>query len=613
MTLKLDCGCGERFAFDVEPVEGRMPAEVACPACGRDMTAAANAGIADRQARDAGAGAGLRIARMDDAPLEAPATSGRSAALRGAERAARATAPAEPAVQAPLGLWRAFQWGTALIAALVAVWLWYSLVASKPSVALTLTASAEDPFRFAKLLDRGRCLYITATRVAAVAVPGGKPLWSAELSKDEQPVVAQGRGGVFEAADAVAVPLGGGLWVALADKAVRFDLTTGRRGAEIVWPGRPQSVSASADALVAVTEGADGALSVTRVDLRGGKAATEPLEARFPGGDLRGSSGALVETRVEPAGATVAILESQLVEARFVTKEGEARQSRAQREAAPLLERENLRAADSVPAVSQWLAQRKGGPIEFDESRYRVAVERHFGAAPVWSAEVTGRPGLFPTGGIDLVATGANLLGLDRGNQARWSLPLSYPASPDALAGVAKVSAASGFRVFFADLGTVTALDSRDGRVQWRLPTVETTELAVAGGALWVSTTSAGPEQIRPAESLRDDSRIHPVLMKVEPETGRIDWQIERLEHAIATGSWLYGYGVETGAVNEAMAAINHSQATPVLTLKRLDPGDGRALWTWREPGAPAQVDAFETRVLIRRATQIRVLKYLSL
>jgi hypothetical protein len=45
MRIKLECECGQRFAFEVEPVNSRMPAPVECPACGADRTPAANAVI----------------------------------------------------------------------------------------------------------------------------------------------------------------------------------------------------------------------------------------------------------------------------------------------------------------------------------------------------------------------------------------------------------------------------------------------------------------------------------------------------------------------------------------------------------------------------------------
>lgn len=46
MPIKIECECGQHYAFDVEPVNGRMPAQVACPSCGIDGTTTANDTIA---------------------------------------------------------------------------------------------------------------------------------------------------------------------------------------------------------------------------------------------------------------------------------------------------------------------------------------------------------------------------------------------------------------------------------------------------------------------------------------------------------------------------------------------------------------------------------------
>lgn len=50
LSIKVQCACGQRFAFDVEPLNGRMPSAVACPVCGADGTAAANQIIAQKLA-----------------------------------------------------------------------------------------------------------------------------------------------------------------------------------------------------------------------------------------------------------------------------------------------------------------------------------------------------------------------------------------------------------------------------------------------------------------------------------------------------------------------------------------------------------------------------------
>ncbi len=42
MELKVVCDCGQKYKFDVEPVNGRMPMTVNCPVCGVDGTGTAN-------------------------------------------------------------------------------------------------------------------------------------------------------------------------------------------------------------------------------------------------------------------------------------------------------------------------------------------------------------------------------------------------------------------------------------------------------------------------------------------------------------------------------------------------------------------------------------------
>ena len=42
MEIKIQCDCGQKFKFDAEPVNGRMPWEVNCPVCGASGTDKAN-------------------------------------------------------------------------------------------------------------------------------------------------------------------------------------------------------------------------------------------------------------------------------------------------------------------------------------------------------------------------------------------------------------------------------------------------------------------------------------------------------------------------------------------------------------------------------------------
>jgi hypothetical protein len=76
IPIKIQCGCGQKYAFDAEPVNGRMAAAVACPVCGADGTAAADAVIAQTLAAQPEAvpiaGARLRTATPTVTPTARP-------------------------------------------------------------------------------------------------------------------------------------------------------------------------------------------------------------------------------------------------------------------------------------------------------------------------------------------------------------------------------------------------------------------------------------------------------------------------------------------------------------------------------------------------------------
>jgi hypothetical protein len=80
IPVKVQCGCGQRYAFDVEPVNGRMPSAVACPVCGADGTAAANEIIARTLTASSQAAPPVAVRmRIPVAPTASTATTATSA------------------------------------------------------------------------------------------------------------------------------------------------------------------------------------------------------------------------------------------------------------------------------------------------------------------------------------------------------------------------------------------------------------------------------------------------------------------------------------------------------------------------------------------------------
>jgi hypothetical protein len=88
VTLKIECTCGQKYAFDTEPVNGRMPSAVACPVCGADGTEASNAALAQSFPQQAAPVA----APM---PVAVPAMAAASAPAAGAPIRIAAAAPAQ--------------------------------------------------------------------------------------------------------------------------------------------------------------------------------------------------------------------------------------------------------------------------------------------------------------------------------------------------------------------------------------------------------------------------------------------------------------------------------------------------------------------------------------
>ena len=64
IPIKILCDCGQKYAFDVETIGGRIAHDVQCPVCGRDGTLAANQIMAEHLALNSAPASGLRIGRQ---------------------------------------------------------------------------------------------------------------------------------------------------------------------------------------------------------------------------------------------------------------------------------------------------------------------------------------------------------------------------------------------------------------------------------------------------------------------------------------------------------------------------------------------------------------------
>ena len=84
IPIKILCSCGQKYAFDIEPSDGRINQAVQCPVCGTDGATAANQVIAQHLAANAAPATGLRIGgQQGPATVPLPPRNLTAAALDG--------------------------------------------------------------------------------------------------------------------------------------------------------------------------------------------------------------------------------------------------------------------------------------------------------------------------------------------------------------------------------------------------------------------------------------------------------------------------------------------------------------------------------------------------
>jgi hypothetical protein len=639
MTLKFNCPCGTRIGFDVEPENGRMPMALACPECGADLTAIANGEIAAQTpsvSAEPSPKPSMRIVRHPEAleaasapKMSAPAnveTAEPASTLPTATRASgRPPAPRERDEPKPPGFLarHGFRLAGIAVTAALGYWVWFATVGSKPRALVQMEAPSSAPFLAARFLDADRLLVLTPTRLAVKNLAADTEVWGVAIQAPERrkrderrrvPDSDEVENPDYTDYEGEAIPLhtaGKSAWIRLGTNVLQFDLASGKRGASIPLPDVVLEESVDPNGWLLVTRPFPlGPQFLTRVDFASAKAETYrftppriPVRPLIEGDDSPKADPLVIAT----VGNT--LLQARLLEQALVPtgKAGEAESGRT------ALEKENLRAADSGEVAGDFLRRNSGGGVE-DLSKYEVTLTRPFGGA-AWKGTVSGRPLYVPLVSVDLLFAGKQVTAFDRSGNRLWQAALGSSIAQRHLDAYGAGSGAppafeTGGRIYVLDRTTVHALSPRNGEAAWRLPTVGASEVVAAPGALYVATTSAGPEDAN-LDDLRDGKNVRPLLLSVDPATGAVRWQAEWVaDHASVSGPYLFGWRAGTSALDELSAAMNQGTARSMLHLSRLDPAKGSTEWTWHRKGSPQRIEAIGNRILIHRPREITVLGF---
>ena len=270
--------------------------------------------------------------------------------------------------------------------------------------------------------------------------------------------------------------------------------------------------------------------------------------------------------------------------------------------------------------------ERGGEVVPEDASRYLVTLRRAE-VAEGWSGEVVGAPTLFPLSTVSVLAANKLVIVFDRENQKLWQSTLNFNVV-GRLPAAAEAGAPYGYgpcverqgALYLFDQGVLTAFDLATGGVRWRLPSV-----GIAGlffddqNLMYVNTTTASLESLKYSHQVDITRKDANVVMKLDPRTGKTLWRVSPGGLvSYVSGKFLYvvySYASEaeedSGMGGYTVDSIMGRHAT--LSIKRLNPANGRVMWEHCQDRAPCNVRFDQNSIRLIFQHEAQVLRFFSL
>ena len=697
MTIKILCECETKFAFDIEPINGRMPTSITCPGCGRDATATANQIIAEQLAVHGGAPVvpSGPVPIFDDAPVARAAEPAAFVAPSVPAMEVCAKHPTAPGAancvvcQKPICLdcmsvfgylCSAYCKGLAarknisvpryegmrtermhaeaekgnkfLIAvcsvavALLAVFVWYNFFGAKPKLAWKVE-STSGRFFHSQWVGKDKIVAVATDKAILLEAGSGKQVWETKFKGDEKAgqksTTIFGKEDadfdVFSSLEVRAQVAGKDLWVVFPRKAVRIDLSNGNRKQELALPEPIEDATFSEDAILGIAKPTENKHVLARIDLDSGQLKSVVLSQavtrvaypnnRIPtvgsgyvdAGRASDSFGSaqLMEDRREYflSGSSVVHVNIRLLEERFVRVEAMRQQKTS------IIDSGTARASQGLEAAEEFFNEMRrsetGGVRIEDESRYQVNLRRPFGGGSAWNGEVFGPPAYFPLRNVDLLVAGKTVYAFNKSGQKIWESKITFPLAPRFIEGLTDEYPAleHGSKIYFFDQGNLIAFDAKNGQVAWRLQSVGISSLALdQSGKLYVSTTTAGPDQIKYSEEISITTKIHPSILKVDPATGATLWQKDNFgQKAYASGKYVYTTQSQVSGIDKfsAMASRDNVDVPVHFRVYRLNPRNGKEMWEFYRPQPAERIEPRQNRVLLQFGKEVAMLRFFSL
>jgi PQQ-like domain len=329
MEVKVQCVCGTRFAFEVEPVNGRMPVRVKCPGCGADGTDLANEMIRQKLAATVvaapvppgavapapvlqPAAAAVAVAAVPFCPRHPKNPATETCCVCGkpicgecmeqygyvcstyCRKRAEQTGMDVPVYEKQLavvtaravwvGAW-VLRAAVFLVVVLAGAWIWYTFFGSQPRVIYSEKLPHGDRARFYQLLVPGQVLSIKANQMTLFDLAEQKQLWSVALNLGlPAPVpLNAARGNIEEPVRLYPEPrviaTTNDLWILFPGHLVQYDRHTGNRKQELPLNPPFFGLAQNDSGMTVISSDESGRESITRIAFSNGTVQTAPIES----------------------------------------------------------------------------------------------------------------------------------------------------------------------------------------------------------------------------------------------------------------------------------------------------------------------------------------------
>jgi len=552
---------------------------------------------------------------------------------------------------------RALGGAFALFFLTMAAWGWYAWVGSVPKVAASLKLAESGSSGQLHIVGKNQAVFLHRGKLTRHDLKENREIWSTTLL-DEERIVAESKatyekfvaereqmlrsGGelngelgtleemiednkMYAASQLHLHARGEVVWISSMDKITQFDWSSGKPTQDIPLAPGERRLVANGDELIAGVANS----AVIHVNLLTGETRTD----RVPGSESvpsKASSLASGNTGKSGSSADPARSRNLSLQERVVNPALAAASANQQRLAAEMRGASTQPGASSNamdPSAFQLIVTRHGS---FQFSRRQIgtrlvdgetvnmhqATWRRMGAGgPVeWSGEVPGYPELHGLNTVDVLIAGKTAMVFDKTSKKIWETriegevrgPSNESFQPDeSPTGEGPCVEHDGTLYICNTLG-ISAFDITTGDRHWKLDSPQINGLVFddKGGIYANSSTSFG-------------DKAYALVQKINSKTGEVTWHVER-EGAVGYASDNFVYAVESykGDTDESdglpgMKTIFH--VSPYISIKRLDPANGRILWHHFQQRFPLDVHFDKNSFNFLFKKEVQVLKFISL